>query len=146
MNKDIFEEELKKNNLKNTKHRIIMLSILYKCSQPISADEIYKEVEKKGVSVNLSTVYRSLEILSEKNIIKKLTFEEDPRAYFIYNRNIHSHYLICLGCKKIITLDYCPLEGYEEKLENNTKFSISGHKLEIYGYCPECQSKMSVSN
>jgi Fur family ferric uptake transcriptional regulator len=44
-----------------------------------------------------------------------------------------------LGCKKILSIEHCPLKGYEEILKKETDYAISGHKLDIYGYCPDCQ-------
>jgi len=55
---------------------------------------------------------------------------------------VHRHYLICLGCKKIMPIDHCPLGDYEKSLAKKTNYLISGHRLDIYGYCPECKLKI----
>jgi Fur family ferric uptake transcriptional regulator len=140
-----FDDELKKNGLKNTKHRETILEILDKSPQPLPVEDIFGLMRDKNIRVNLSTVYRTLETLCEKNLVTKLNFEGDGRTLFEYNRMIHRHYLICLGCKKIVTLDYCPLEGYEKALADKTDFMIAGHKLDVYGYCPECRKKLSAA-
>jgi len=141
MNKSDFADNLKINGLKSTKHRIAILDILKKSSQPISTEKIFQEMQKIKIAINLSTVYRTLEILSEKNLIIKLNFIGDNKTLFEMNHMIHTHHLICLGCKKILAINRCPLEGYEKALEIETNYSIAGHKLDIYGYCPDCRNK-----
>lgn len=134
-------DKLKHSGLKNTKSRRIILDILDQSNQPISAERISLELEKMKVSINLSTVYRTLETLSDKNLITKLSILDENRTLFEYNRKVHRHYLVCIKCKKILTIMACPIESYEKALEDETGFKIVGHKLYLYGYCPECQSK-----
>lgn len=118
-----------------------MLDILEQSNQPIAAEDLFFELKKRDESANLSTVYRTLEILVENNFVTKLNISLDSRALFEINRMVHRHYLICLGCKKIIPINHCPLEEYEKSLAEQTNYDISGHKLDIYGYCPVCRLK-----
>ncbi len=139
MKKTDIYSELKRNGLKNTKHRTMILDILKKSSQPISAEQLFEEMLVRKISINLSTVYRTLDTLCDKNLLIKLNVKGDNRTLFEFNHMIHRHHLICLGCKKILAIEHCPLEGYEKVLANETNFTIEGHNLNIYGYCPNCQ-------
>jgi Fur family ferric uptake transcriptional regulator len=136
-----FSDDLARNGLKTTKHRTEILDILEGSDQPLAAEQIFLELKKRNISVNLSTVYRVLEVLADNNLTEKLTIPGDSRTLFEYNRMVHKHYLICLGCKKIIPIEHCPLKDFEKTLAKETNFTISGHKLDIYGYCPECKEK-----
>ena len=53
----------------------------------------------------------------------------------------HRHRLICLRCHRIVEVDHCPIADFEEQLADKTEFSIVGHNLEWYGYCPECRKQ-----
>ena len=53
----------------------------------------------------------------------------------------HRHHLICLRCHRVIEVEHCPMADFEEKLAEQTDFSIVGHNLEWYGYCPECRKQ-----
>jgi Fur family ferric uptake transcriptional regulator len=143
MRKPDIQEELKKNGMKSTKHRVAILDILIKKDQPISAENIFFEIQKMDVAINLSTVYRNLEALLEKGLVTKLSLSGDSRSVFEYNRKVHRHYLICLGCKKILAIEDCPIKGYEHQIEDETEYQIVGHKLDLYGYCPKCKEKQS---
>lgn len=135
------DESLKLCGLKKTKHREAILSILRESTQPISAEDIFLSLKRSNISINLSTVYRILEVLSEKNLITKLSIGGDNKNLYEYNQMVHRHYLVCMECKRIKVIDDCPLKGYEKALADKTDYMISGHKLDIYGICPECRKK-----
>ncbi len=141
MGKTDFLNHLSVNGLKHTKHRMEILDLLEKSSQPISAEEIFQEMKKNKILINMSTIYRTLDILEDKKILNKINISDSNKALYEYNSMLHTHHLICLGCKKILTISGCPLEGYEDVLAGETNYTIVGHKLDIYGYCPECLVK-----
>jgi Fur family ferric uptake transcriptional regulator len=132
-------DDLKRSGLKNTRCRAAILNILEQSDQPVSADSLFRELGEKNITVSFSTVYRTLEALENKNLVVKLAITGEDKAFYEYNRMGHRHYLICLGCKKILAIEHCPLKDYEEFLKKETAYAISGHKLDIYGYCPACQ-------
>jgi Fe2+/Zn2+ uptake regulation proteins len=134
-------EDLKQKGLKNTKRRVAILGILEQKLQPVTAEQIFMELNRLGISTSLSTVYRELDSLASNDLVVKVKINENNKALYEYNRMIHKHYLICLGCKKMIALDLCPLKSFEEKVEEQTHFMITDHKLNLYGYCPECRAK-----
>ena len=135
------KNRLRRNGLKNTKHRAEVLKILERSTQPVTADQVYRKLELAGNTISLSTVYRNLELLVEKNIVLKMNAVEGGKSLFELNKMVHRHYLICLGCHKMLPVDDCPLDDYEKSLQKKTGFSVTGHKLEIYGYCRDCAGR-----
>lgn len=133
--------DLARSGLRTTKHRTQILAILEQSDKPLAAEQVFLELKNKDIAVNLSTVYRVLEALADKSLVLKLNIPGDSRTLFEYNRMVHRHHLICLGCNKILAINRCPLGNYEQALEKETNYTISGHKLDIYGYCPECRDK-----
>lgn len=139
MDKNKAADTFKCSDLKNTKQRTAIQTILENSSQPVSAEEIYAKLIEQKISVSLSTIYRTLEVMVSKELAIKLIINDESKALYELNRKIHKHYLVCLDCKKILSVMCCPLEEYEERLAVDTGFLIEGHKLNIYGYCPECR-------
>jgi len=139
-----YENRIKEKGLKNTLQREAVYNVISEKDGPISAEEIYQELLKKKEKINLSTVYRTLETLSLNNIINKITFDNEQKCFYDVTRVEHRHYLICLGCKKIIPLDYCPFEGIENEVFNKVGFKVTGHSFEIYGYCKDCIKKLTI--
>ncbi len=136
-----FGDDLKRSGLKNTKQRTAILEILEQNDQPMAAEQVFLELKNKDMPVNLSTVYRNLETLTDRNLATKLNITGENRMLFEYNQKVHRHHLVCLGCKRILTINCCPLNDYEKSLAKETNYSIAGHKLDVYGYCPECRQK-----
>jgi len=133
-NKEIFS----KYRIKNTKQRNVVLDILKSSDAPMTAEEIFIETQGSNISMNFSTVYRILNTFVSKDIVIKSSIGEEDKNMYELNKEEHSHYLICNSFKRMIKIGHCPLEEYENQIQKNTKFHITGHKLEIYGYCPEC--------
>jgi len=137
-----YEDEIKQSGLKMTKNRKAIIDMLLQKNCPIAAEQIYLELKKNKVEINLSTIYRTLEALENKGLVTKLNIMDNDRMFFEYNKLGHRHYLVCVGCKKIVTVNGCPLESYEKALEKETNFTMVGHKLYLYGYCLDCQRKI----
>lgn len=134
-----YEDYFKSRGLKKTKHRIAVVDTLERKNGPISAEEIFFDLKELDYPINLSTVYRTLELLVSKNLVNKLNLSVNSKALYEMNCLTHKHYLVCLGCKKILAIEHCPLHDYEKILEKEMNYTIAGHKLDIYGYCPDCQ-------
>lgn len=141
-----YKEALKHNGLKNTKHRNSILNMVEKSIQPLTADQIYFALINQKISINLSTIYRILNILVEKGLIIKTSMVSDNKALFELNSFEHKHHLVCIECKKITMVDECPFEEYEKKLIEKLGFTILGHNLEIYGVCNSCKEQIKGNN
>ncbi|MDY0236612.1 MAG: Fur family transcriptional regulator [Gudongella sp.] len=132
----------KSNNIKNTQQRHMVYSILKSKKQPITTEEIYKIISGKlEKPINLSTVYRILEVFTEKELILKSQIHINGKALYEINHREHRHHLICIKCNKIIPIKGCPLGEYEQILEKQTGYKIIEHNLEIKGICPKCQKR-----
>jgi Fur family ferric uptake transcriptional regulator len=134
-------EYLHRFGIKSTRQRNAVLDVLIAHDGIQTAGELYQAVVRTGELVNFSTVYRILELFQEKGLVEKSTFPGSSQCVFSLRKAGHSHHLICLGCKKTITISKCPLAMFEQGVAEDTGFTIVGHDLELYGYCPECQKK-----
>lgn len=137
------EAILKKNKIKNTRQRQYVLEFLTTSKQPVTAETIYQSLyrEMGEASLNMSTVYRVLDILVKHKIINKINLLNDNKATYEFNRREHKHHLVCVKCNLVTPISGCPLKGYEQALTQSTHYEILEHKLEIFGVCPKCQTK-----
>ncbi len=123
---------------KNTKSRKKIIEVLTGAEVPLSAEEIFLNVRKSGSTTNLSTVYRTLDLLESKGLLEK-SIMSDGRARFKLVLEGHKHHITCINCYKSIPINTCPIELFEKDLVDTTDFNITGHKLEVYGLCPKCR-------
>lgn len=126
--------------LKRTKPRESVLSVLEEAHSPLSAIDIFSEIENKGESIWLSTVYRSLDAFVEAELVSKTSVLNNEIMLYDLNLSGHKHYAVCIGCHKIITMINCPMNDFKPKFKNDD-IEVLGHKVEVYGYCMECKDK-----
>lgn len=138
-NKRENENILMKVGCKITKQRQLILRILQNAEQPLTAEEIFISLKQSINKISLSTVYRNLDLLLSKGLVNKNVYN-DNKARYDLKSDIHKHHLICTGCNKVVDINECPFKDIEMKLKNETEFEISGHKIEIYGFCPKCKN------
>ncbi len=120
------------------KNKECILNII-KNTNGISANDIYLKLNKK---IDLSTVYRNLEILCKNNIIEK-EVRLDKVSYYQVSA-LHKHVLICKECKKEIILDECPINELSKSLKANNGFIITNHNISIEGICEDCNKKRVI--
>ena len=128
---------LKNADLKSTKKRCLLLSILQTEDRAMTAEELLEKATPI-LPMNASTVYRTLNTLTEKEVLSK-SLRKDGKSYFSLEKHDHHHRLVCTVCRKVIPVDSCPLKEQEEDLEAKTGFRITGHTMEFSGICPECR-------
>ena len=111
---------LKKNSIKNTSQRLVILKYLDEnCTHP-TADQIYTDLKTNNPSLSKTTVYNALDTLTKHGIIQAITISGSELHYDL-NRGMHHHFY-CKKCGKIIDVDIsCP---------NIEKMKQFGHKVE----------------
>ncbi|MFH5881730.1 MAG: Fur family transcriptional regulator [Candidatus Izemoplasmataceae bacterium] len=137
-----FKNWLSISGLKKTKHRILILDILDNNDEFLSADDIYLKAKEVDDSISLSTVYRILEQFTKSELITPITVDYSKQVLYELKHDEHTHHLICLNCKKVIHVKGCPIHDYQKDLANKYGFKMAEHKLDFYGYCKKCASKM----
>ena len=127
--------------IKWTRQRKDVYEVLFYATEPLSAVQIYNNIAKTDTSGNyaVSTIYRILTAFEEKNLVNKTNWMGDGTVVYELNRGGHTHYAVCLSCNKRIQLPSCPFSHVH--LEQETEdFTVTGHKLELYGYCKDCKT------
>ena len=128
--------------VKWTRQRKCVYDILKAAKEPLSAVQIYQHILQleQDVTYAVSTVYRILGAFEEKGIVLKDMRAGDGNGVYELNRGGHTHYAVCLECHKRIPLKICPFAHMHPAAETGD-FQVTGHKLELYGYCKECRNR-----
>lgn len=134
---------LKEKHIKVTKGRMCILDVLASSECSVEADYVMNKCKEKGLSIDLSTVYRTLELLYEKDIIDKFDLG-DGKYNYVIKREKHKHILHCSVCEKEVEID-CPMLQVEEVIKSKTGFILVEHDLKIKGICEECGKKRNSS-
>jgi len=130
--------------------REAILDVLSKAEGHLSAEDIYIKIHPGYPNVGLTTIYRTLDVLSDLGMVYKLDFG-DGRARYEFAEGPkgahHHHHLVCNGCNRII--DYTDFIDDEIELLNQTErglskkynFKITNHLIQFYGLCEKCSGK-----
>ena len=137
--KDSDRKILRQAEKRITPQRMLILETMREAGGHLHADEIYSLARQKAPRLSLSTVYRTLAMLKEAGLVDELHLGEEHHHYEI--RGEGHHHLICQGCGKVVEFE-CPFS--QELLRDLGKehdFEITGVRLDLTGYCAECQQK-----
>ena len=121
-----------------TNQRALILEIIRQGH--LDADEIYRRAREKQPRLNLSTVYRTLRMLKELDLVEELHFDEAHHHYELKQHAEH-HHLVCLGCGKVVELNSLLSPEMKRDIGREKGFEITGIEVVMSGYCPECRAK-----
>ncbi|MFC1918429.1 Fur family transcriptional regulator [Chloroflexota bacterium] len=129
--------ELSKHGYRMTPQRLMILSAIESSDDHISAEEIYAQIVAKYPNVNISTVYRTLELLERLGLVTKTNLGEGRVRYHPAEKG-HHHHLVCRECGAIIDLDESLLASLKSALLEEYKFNADLRHLAILGRCVKC--------
>jgi len=137
---DELTAKLKARRCRLTPQRIAILKILTASSDHPSVEQVYEAVKADFPTTSLATVYKTVTMLKEMGEILELGFGNDGNRYDGKKPYPHPH-LVCVKCNKIIDPEVVALGDLSRQIARMTGFHITGHRLDFYGICPQCQEK-----
>lgn len=136
---DEFRLLLNTRSQRVTTPRLEILSILKENHNPLTISEIHKKIKNK--KIDLATVYRTINLFAEQNIVNEIDFKDEFKRYeLIYDRH-HHHHIVCKKCKVVENVETCVLEELEKFLNKKGYTEIS-HSLEFFGVCKKCSKRI----
>jgi Fur family ferric uptake transcriptional regulator len=132
-----FPELLRTRGLKSTPQRLYILELLSHASKPLSIAELQKKARGK---IDTVTLYRSMETLVEKSLVRPVDLRHGHTDYELVGEEGHHHHLVCERCGTLEELESCPAESIQKKLaQKASRFSmLTDHSLEFFGVCNSC--------
>lgn len=131
----IFSNFLKERNQRHTPERFLVLDEVYAAAEHLDADELYLRLKRKGTRISRATVYNTLELLLECDLVVRHQFGKNQAKYersFSYWQHDH---LICLDCNEVFEFCDPRIQSIQEMVADIYKFNIGHHSLQMYGHC-----------
>ena len=123
-----------------TPQRQLILSQLQKYDGHISAKELYRRTSRKNKSISLATVYRTLRLFKELNLIEERRLGKVFHYYEIKESGEHQH-LVCRCCGNVIEFDSDLVQTIVQKVQHDYGFNVTKAELYMEGYCEKCQDE-----
>lgn len=133
-------QALKEKEFRLTPQRMMILKALEKSEGHFSAEEIYMQVHSQYPHINISTIYRTIELLKGFGLVTEINLGDGWVRYHYGDKGRH-HHLVCQGCGKIIELDEDTSSALEESILRNYDFKAELKHLAIFGHCGDCRRK-----
>lgn len=124
-------------NLRLTKPRRLIFEELARLKKHVDAEEFLQHLLERGHKVSRATVYRNLEFLVEKGLVRKADFGESHFHYEI--RGEHHDHMICTNCGKITEFFCESLELEQQKVAQEYNFTVTHHSMQMFGLCEKCK-------
>jgi Fur family ferric uptake transcriptional regulator len=121
---------------RSTKQRTAVVDLLNTVDDFRSAQELHDELRKRGAGIGLTTVYRTLQSLSEAGEIDVLRTGSGEAIYRRCSSH-HHHHLVCRVCGRTVEVEGPAVERWAEKIASENGFSDISHTVEITGTCAE---------
>jgi Fur family ferric uptake transcriptional regulator len=121
-----------------TPQRMMVVEALHDSDSHVSAEEIYARVKAKYPYANISTVYRTLELLKELGLVNEIALGDGCVRYHPVDKG-HHHHLVCQKCHKIIDLPESTLISLEKTLSDEHQFKADLKHTAVFGLCSSCQ-------
>jgi Fur family ferric uptake transcriptional regulator len=130
---------LREHGYKLTPQRHAILKVIACSNDHLTPEAIYEKACLNNPTIGLVTVYRTLELLNDLNLVCRVHAPDSCRSYMMRRPTEHHHHLICTQCGRVVDFTGCSLADLEQRLSKETRFDINGHLLEFYGLCPDCR-------
>jgi Fur family ferric uptake transcriptional regulator len=137
---DELRSALKEHGLRMTPQRQLILDVVASMRGHISVDQVYRQVAAKFPDVNITTVYRTLEVLEERGFVRHTHFHDSRSQYERTDEPAHQH-LVCKVCGRDQEMDLSVLEPLARDLQARYGFVADLSHTAVVGVCEGCSAK-----
>jgi Fur family ferric uptake transcriptional regulator len=129
-------EELRSRGLRLTAQRQLVLEAVYALGHA-TPDQVHAQVARTAAGVNITTVYRTLELLEELGLVTHAHLSHGAPTYHGVLEKPHVH-LVCRGCGHVGEVSSDVVKGLAETLERDQSFLIDLGHIALFGVCGQC--------
>lgn len=125
------EQKCADAGLKMTGQRRVILQVLGSANDHPSVEDVYERAKGIDESISIATVYRTLSLLDELDLVIRHEFQEGYSRYEVNDE--HHHHLVDLETGKVVEFQNEELERLKVKIAHDLGYDLIDHRLELYG-------------
>jgi len=124
----------------STRPRQAVIEVIANATGYLNPLQILEAAQRCYPQLGLVTVYRTLDILAEMGLVRKVHLDGGCHSYALAEKS-HGHHIICESCKQVVEFEGCDLSSVLVTVERQTGYAVQDHWLELFGLCPDCRRK-----
>jgi Fur family ferric uptake transcriptional regulator len=133
-------QRLRDAGYKLTHARLTVLQALEEGDGHITSTQLLERVTEMDTSIGRASVFRTLDLFTQLNLIRPTYIDSSVTPTYVLMPDGHHHHIICTNCNRVIEFENCGLENLTHELEQKLHVHLTGHLLEFYGVCDDCDS------
>lgn len=137
--RSIFLDHIQAAGLRRTAQRDLILETFLSTEEHLTSEDLYGLVNKIDPAIGLTTVYRTLKLLTEAGLAREVRFGDNKTYYEHHYNHEHHDHMICTECGKVIEFFSPDIEKLQDEMASNFGFKPTHHSLRLWGLCSECQ-------
>ena len=135
------QEALAAQGHRRSAARRVVVELLAARDCCVTAPELFEAAGAAGHPVGIASVYRVLDLLTERGFVQKLDLGGQHARYEKVDlEREHHHHLVCNECGRVQTFADDKLEAALRRIEDETRFSVESHDVLLRGSCADCRS------
>jgi len=127
----------------NTHPRQAIIQTVASAGACFSPLEILKQGRLRYARLGLTTVYRTLDLLASLGLVHKVHQEDGCHSYALTEK-AHEQHIICERCHQMVAFEGHDLSAVLTAVSRETGYKVKGHRLEVFGVCPDCQGESAT--
>jgi Fur family ferric uptake transcriptional regulator len=132
------QQVLNSSSQRVTAQRALLLDLIRHSHGHLDADELFRLAKEKHARINLSTVYRNLQLFKKLGLIEERHFAEEHHHYEAKATAEHQH-LCCLSCGKVVEFDFPLTQKLRDEIGSKYDFNITAVEVSMTGLCSDCR-------
>jgi Fur family ferric uptake transcriptional regulator len=135
---DDWEARLREHGYRSTPQRQLVLEAVEELRHG-TPEEILVEVQRTASGVNLSTIYRTLEVLEDVGLVTHAHIGHGAPTDHAVDEHVHIH-LVCDRCRKILSIPASVAQGFVDTLDKDYGFRTDISHVSVHGRCDNCEA------
>ena len=124
-----------------TRQRGAIIALLDTVEEFRSAQELHDELRRRGATICLTTVYRTLQALAAADLVDMVRTDTGESVYRRCAAPHHHHHLVCRECGSAVEVSGREVEAWAAEVAAAHGFSEVSHTIELFGTCAECRGR-----
>jgi Fur family ferric uptake transcriptional regulator len=133
-----FTDFLTRTGLKTTRQRERVVRAFFAAGRHLTAEQLHQRIQDQAPGIGLVTVYRTLKLLREAGLATGRQFGDAYTRFDPTPADRPHDHLICTRCGKIQEFQATTLYALRERVARSQGFTVTEHRLDLYGLCREC--------